>query len=66
MKRSSAPSLVLTLALLLAAGPAAPSQAAELRVGTCQFPVSADVAANGEWHSGDTVVDPKSRDRRSY
>lgn len=28
---------------------AAPGAVAELRVGTCQFPVSGDVTANGEW-----------------
>jgi predicted amidohydrolase len=40
---------LLSLAALLALLPAAPCPAAVLRVGTCQFPVSADVAANGDW-----------------
>lgn len=35
----------MVAALLVVVG----ARAAELRIGTCQFPVSADVAANGEW-----------------
>ena len=38
-----------TVALFVVVGFAAVALGAEVRVGTCQFPVSADVAANGEW-----------------
>jgi predicted amidohydrolase len=37
------------LALVLGVGLLPRLAAAELRVGTCQFPVSSDVAANGDW-----------------
>jgi deaminated glutathione amidase len=39
----------IVLIFLVLGGLVAGSAAAEIRVGTCQFPVSADVAANGEW-----------------
>ncbi|MBI5766383.1 MAG: carbon-nitrogen hydrolase family protein [Verrucomicrobia bacterium] len=35
--------------MLILLGSCAAGLAAELRVGTCQFPVSADVVANGQW-----------------
>lgn len=43
------PPLRLIPLFAIALGGAAGLPAAELRVGTCQFPVSADVAANGGW-----------------
>ncbi len=48
MKSHPVWSLVLVTALLSVLATASVS-AATLRVGTCQFPVSADVAANGDW-----------------
>lgn len=40
---------IVTLAVLFVSGLIVRGAGAELRVGTCQFPVSADVAANGDW-----------------
>lgn len=43
------PRRIFILGLLGCAAACAPGPAAEVRVGTCQFPVSHDVAANGAW-----------------
>lgn len=39
----------MAVAALFACGLVAEAMGAEVRVGTCQFPVSSDVAANGAW-----------------